>query len=175
MKFFPHNLGNTLAYQATSASIAGTAQYLNNFAGIPVSTANIALNIKGATGASGNSYGPYTGATGPRGATGATGAKGLGIYVLANSRGTCGSGGATCHTLTSIGYTSDIFAPFYCVGGSNTYSTNNTTGVITNGNILYADTGCATVFNNSGNLTDGTTVFSTDSSGVITIQGTCSN
>jgi hypothetical protein len=172
MKFFPHNLGNTVVYQATSASIAGTTQYLNNFAGIPVSTASIALNIKGATGASGASYGPYTGATGPRGATGATGAKGLGIYVLASTRGSCSS--PLCTNLTNIGYTTDIFAPFYCYTGTSTYSTN-TSGTITNGSVLYTGTGCGTIANNSGNLTDGTTVFSTDSSGIITIQGTCSN
>ena len=183
MKFFPHNLGNTLVYQATSASIAETAQYLNNRTGTLVSSASIALNITGSTGAPGASYGPYTGDTGPRGATGATGAKGSGSYVLANSRGTCSGGGAVCAAIPSsyasnyLRYTSEITAPF-CCAVTNTYqvySTNNAGGAIVNGNTLYIGNGtCSTIANNSGNLTDGDTVFSTDSSGIITIQGTCS-
>ena len=183
MKFFPHNLGNTLVYQAVSASITDTAQYLNNRTGTLVGTASIALNITGSTGAPGTSYGPYTGDTGPRGATGATGAKGQGIYVLAHSRGTCSGGGAVCAAISStyasnyLRYTSEITAPF-CCDVTNTYqvySTNDAGGAIVNGNTLYIGNGtCSTIANNSGNLTDGTTVFSTDSSGIITIQGTCS-
>jgi len=85
MKFYPHYLP-TIPF-ATSASITGQSLFLNNFSGIPVDTASLALNITGSTGENGTSA-LITGPDGPRGFIGSTGPVGDGIYLLPSSRAT---------------------------------------------------------------------------------------
>lgn len=172
MDFFPHNiqLGRSTIGTATSASLATTASFFDNFATIRVDSASLALNISGSTGAAGTNY-TKTGNTGPTGDTGVTGFRGNSVFLLSGSWSTGSCVGASCYTIevqryrASTGCNSGIIN-FY-------YSTDNI-GVFGNGSPVYYDDVCTLPATNVSNLGQyGNNVYQTDGFGTASVYLTC--
>lgn len=181
MQFYPHNVSSTTIGSAVSASTATSASFINNFAGIAINTASIALNITGSAGASGTSV-AVIGPTGSQGVRGVTGFRGNSIFLLSSSwsGSACGSVGDPCLgpiTLYAIGpgfdeCRTDQGSGTYYTTSSLTLLQSNTVGDA-NGVILYTNSSCTSVAANNAinNGPFGPVIFYTDGAGVITSTG----
>ena len=181
MQFYPHNVSSTTIGSAVSASTATSASFINNFAGIAINTASIALNITGSAGASGTSV-AVIGPTGSQGVRGVTGFRGNSIFLLSSSwsGSACGSVGDPCNgpiTLYAIG---PGFDECRTDQGSGTYYTTSSLTLLqssnvgdANGVILYTNSSCTSVAANNAinNGLYGPVIFYTDGAGVITSTG----
>jgi hypothetical protein len=161
MKFYPHYLP-TIPF-ATSASITGQSLFLNNFSGIPVDTASLALNITGSTGENGTSA-LITGPDGPRGFIGSTGPVGDGIYLLPSSRATY----CTCNTVVGGTATDGGSGTYICETGTTYYSD---CGTIAAGCQVFIDLGCAVTVTYGLYAFNGTVYTATD--GTLTYTADC--
>ena len=178
MQFYPHNVPPTTIGLAISASTATSASFINNFAGIAINTASLALNITGSAGTPGTSV-AVIGPTGSQGVRGVTGFRGNSIFLLSSSwsGSACGSVGDPCLgpiTLYAIG---PGFDECRTDQGSGTYYTTSSLGVLNSTNvgdadgaILYTNSGCGSVAVSNA-VHNGSVIFYTDGSGVITSTG----
>jgi hypothetical protein len=181
MQFYPHNVSSTTIGSAVSASTATSASFINNFAGIAINTASIALNITGSAGASGTSV-AVIGPTGSQGVRGVTGFRGNSIFLLSSSwsGSACGATGDPCNgpiTLYAIGpgfdeCRTDQGSGTYYTTSSLTLLQSNTVGDA-DGVILYTNSSCTSVAANNAinNGLYGPVIFYTDGAGVITSTG----
>ena len=165
MKYFPNNL--TTVPLAISASITSRSALINNFAGTPINTASLALNITGSRGSSGISY-LVVGPTGPQGPIGPMGPPGDGIYMLPASRTVCG-----CFTYTTFATATAPIDPevnYTCGTPNNTYySPSDTIGA---GITLYTVPECQTTTVSNGFYAYNDNVYQA-SAGVLTFVGIC--
>lgn len=179
MQFYPHNVSSTTIGSAISASTATSASFINNFAGIAIYTASIALNITGSAGASGTSV-ALIGPTGSQGARGVTGFRGNSIFLLSSSWSGSACGNADpCNgpiTLYNTGPSLDECrndqgsADYYTTSSLNRLS-SPTVGDA-NGVILYTNGVCSSVAASiSPAVSNLSVVFYTDGAGVITSTG----
>ena len=182
MQFYPHNVPPTTIGLAISASTATSASFINNFAGISINTASLALNITGSAGTPGTSV-AVIGPTGSQGVRGVTGFRGNSIFLLSSSwsGSACGSVGDPCLgpiTLYAIG---PGFDECRTDQGSGIYYTTSSLDLLNSnqvgdadGVILYTNSACSSVaVSNAIHNTEGV-VFYTDGTGVITSTG-CSS
>jgi hypothetical protein len=182
MQFYPHNVPPTTIGLAISASTATSASFINNFAGIAINTASLALNITGSAGTPGTSV-AVIGPTGSQGVRGVTGFRGNSIFLLSSSwsGSACGSVGDPCLgpiTLYAIG---PGFDECRTDQGSGIYYTTSSLDLLNSnqvgdadGVILYTNSACSSVaVSNAIHNTEGV-VFYTDGTGVITSTG-CSS
>jgi hypothetical protein len=163
---------SSFAISAVSASVAGVA----SFATLKVATASFALNAPGPSGSSGSAF-TNTGQQGPTGPTGPTGPKGLGIYLLSSTLGSC------CTRFDSFGVgwigTTDTSGFGQCDTGKYTYSIGSfiysTCGSLVNGCKVYSNSSCITTLPYNA-ITDGSgTYYELNGSGEITNDsGVCS-
>ena len=182
MRFYPHNIPSTVVGSAVSASTAVSASFINNFAGIAINTASLALNITGSTGTNGTSV-AVTGPQGPTGNRGVTGPRGNSIYLLSASwsGSACGGSGDPCNgpiTLYAIG---PGFDECRTDQGTGIYYTTSSLSILNSnmvgdadGTILYTNSGCTSVaVSNAVHNTQGV-IFYTDGAGVISTTGCAS-
>jgi len=163
MKYFPNYL-TTLPF-SVSASIASQSLFLNNFAGTPVDTASLALNITGSRGASGTSV-TVTGGTGPQGFSGFAGPAGTGIYLLSATRTYC-----ACNIQVGREAIAVEGGGYDCTSAPETTYYSNC-GTIADACVLYSDLACASTVTNGLLYTFGNLVYST-TSGVLTEIASC--
>ncbi len=167
MQFFPHNVSSTSVAQATSASLAQTVSYLNNFATTLVNTASVALNFTGSAGVSGSNF-TKTGATGLQGLQGARGPRGDSAYILAV--GWSSTTPTTCNAIPDVGtYNSGTTICSF----ENSVTFYSTSSIIADGTIVYYDSACSSLVTNISNLAISVKSFSTNGSGVVTIGADC--
>lgn len=166
MQFYPHNAPLAVD-QATSASLAKQATFLNNFINrsITIATASVGLNITGSVGTSGSNY-VKVGATGPTGPQGLKGYRGKNVYLLSASwnQGTC----TQCYEY--IFGSSSVELPNYyrCFFGLETkyYSTDST--LVSGVSPMYYDVGCTSLATNitAAHSQNGDFVVQTNGSGI---------
>lgn len=167
MQFFPHNISATSVAQATSASLAATVSYLNNFASVRVDTASVALNFTGSVGATGSNY-IKVGATGLTGLQGARGARGDSAYILAV--GWSSTTPTTCNAISDVGtYNSGTTICSF----ENSVTLYSTSSIITEGTIVYYDSACSSLVTNISDLAISVKSFSTNGSGVVALGPDC--
>ena len=182
MQFYPHNVPPTTIGLAVSASMATSASFINNFAGIAINTASLALNITGSAGTPGTSV-AVLGPTGSQGARGVTGFRGDSIFLLSSSwsGSACGSVGDPCLGPITLYALGPGFDECRTDQGSVTYYTTSSLSILNSnmvgdadGVILYTNSVCSSVaVSNAIHNTQGV-VFYTDGAGVITTTGCAS-
>jgi len=163
MKYFPNNL--TTVPLAVSASITSRSALIDNFAGTPIDSASLALNITGSRGTSGISY-LVVGPTGSQGPLGPMGPPGDSIYMLPASRATY----CTCNTVVGGTATTSDNITYICQTGTTYYSD---CGAIAAGCQVFTDLGCAETVTNGLYAFNG--IVYTAAGGTLTYTNTCSN
>lgn len=125
MEFFPKNAQVGSIGFATSASLAKTGSFIQNFAALSV-TATIALNQTGSAGVNGTSAAGPAGPKGARGATGVTGPRGDSVYLISSSWHDASKVGASCSTPAPTNcWEVPLYAAYYLFGSySCDFSTN---------------------------------------------------
>jgi hypothetical protein len=168
MQFFPHNISSTNVAQATSASLARTVSFLNNFASVRVDTASVALNFVGTPGTAGTNF-TKIGETGLKGIQGERGPRGDNAYILAV--GWSDPAPSACiEVIDDIGAYNPTTTFCNFENAATFYSTTNS---ITGGSVVYYDSSCSSLVMSRTNLAVGNKSFSTDGSGVVTLGADC--
>lgn len=173
MQFFPHRTTLGVIGQATTASRSAYAELINNFSTIPVDTASIALNITGSTGLAGSNF-TAIGPQGPQGTQGPRGPRGDHVYLLSVAWDQAPpEEEEICYELTPVG-TSTFNDPDYSCDFGTTVSYYSTSSILTDGTVLYYDSGCSSLaINMSGLAWSGYGAFGTNGSGVVENNGVC--
>lgn len=177
MQFYPHNISTTLVGNATSASFAISASFINNSlpsAPNTVSTASLALNISGSRGTDGTSV-SVLGPQGAIGDRGVTGFRGDSIFLLSSawSGSACASPPVNCYAFS--------FGDSYAVGGVRYCDFTNPTTYYSTDVILsagsspmYYNSICTNLASNANPLgAYGSTAYSTNGSGILQTIEAC--